>query len=328
MMDHYEELGLDRSASPDEIRLAYRRLVRLLHPDRCADERIRHLAELQMKRLNDVMALLTHPARRMHYDRALALNPSELALSRPPVWNQSLRHRWFWPVAAGVALLALAAWLLLVSYAPPARPQAASIPMAPASKAPVRQVRPQKPRARAVIAAPRHEEFALVTAMVADLEHPPERSLEEAAAPAGESPPPPVETAIQRVPPIEAAPVFRPTLSGEWLFVPSHAKSSGLYPPEYIELRVSEESGILRGRYRARYHIADRAISPTVMFQFEGRAGTDGASLPWKGIGGSRGEVTLRLLGGSTLQVEWVATQMGNELGLISGTATLVRRLD
>ena len=93
-------------------------------------------------------------------------------------------------------------------------------------------------------------------------------------------------------------------------------------------MRVSEESGILRGRYRARYYIADRATSPTVMFQFEGRAGTDGASLPWKGIGGSRGEVTLRLLGGSTLQVEWVATQMGNELGLISGTATLVRRLD
>ena len=38
MMDHYEELGLDRSASPEEIRQAYKRLVRLLHPDRCSDE--------------------------------------------------------------------------------------------------------------------------------------------------------------------------------------------------------------------------------------------------------------------------------------------------
>ena len=120
-----------------------------------------------------------------------------------------------------------------------------------------------------------------------------------------------------------------PTLSGEWLFVPpAHSKSAGMYPPEYIELRVTEESGILHGRYRARYRIADQAISPTVSFQFAGPAETDGASLPWIGIGGPKGEVSLRLINNGALEVSWVATQMGEELGLITGTATLVRRLD
>ena len=44
-------------------------------------------------------------------------------------------------------------------------------------------------------------------------------------------------------------------------------------------------------------------------------------------MGGSQGEVTLRLLASGGLEVSWVANQMG-DLGLISGTATLVRKLD
>jgi hypothetical protein len=118
-------------------------------------------------------------------------------------------------------------------------------------------------------------------------------------------------------------------LGGDWFFVPSpRMKNSGLYPPEYIELRVTEGSGILHGRYRARYQVADQAISPTVAFQFEGPAGVDGASLPWRGAGGATGQVTLRLLTSGAMEVTWVASRLGEELGLISGTATLVRKLD
>jgi hypothetical protein len=65
-----------------------------------------------------------------------------------------------------------------------------------------------------------------------------------------------------------------------------------------------------------------------VSFHFEGQGGTDRASLPWIGGGGARGEVRLRLLTPGTLEVTWVANRLSEELGLISGTATLVRKLD
>ena len=91
---------------------------------------------------------------------------------------------------------------------------------------------------------------------------------------------------------------------------------------------MTESAGMLRGRYRARYRITDRAISPRVAFQLEGHAAPSGGKLPWSGPGNAKGEVTLRLLSSGALEVSWVADQMGTELGLISGTATLVRKLD
>ncbi len=152
-----------------------------------------------------------------------------------------------------------------------------------------------------------------------------------------ENPPVSAAPAVVWDPPALAAPALseplplppRSSLAGEWLFVPQPTvHSDGLYPPEFIELRVTEEAGWVRGKYRARYHIADRAISPGVAFEFEGRAAENEACLPWSGPGGSRGEVTLRLLNTGALEVTWVASHLGTELGLISGTATLVRRVD
>jgi hypothetical protein len=99
------------------------------------------------------------------------------------------------------------------------------------------------------------------------------------------------------------------------------------YPPEFIELTLREMNGILRGRYSARYQVADRPISPEVRFQFEGGA-TDSnpATFTWTGNGGSRGEVRLNKVGDQQLQVLWFTTQPGPEIGLSSGSATLIRR--
>ena len=52
-MNRFEELGLERSATATEIRQAYRNIVRLIHPDHCQDDNLRHLADLQMQRLNE-----------------------------------------------------------------------------------------------------------------------------------------------------------------------------------------------------------------------------------------------------------------------------------
>jgi hypothetical protein len=63
MMTYYEELGVSAEASREEIRQAYKRLVRLLHPDRCNDPATRVLAELQMRRLNGILEVVTFQQR-------------------------------------------------------------------------------------------------------------------------------------------------------------------------------------------------------------------------------------------------------------------------
>ncbi len=81
-MDHYEELGLCRTASSEEIHGAYRALARLLHPDSQQNEQARVLAECQMRRLNGVMETLSSAERRAAYDRHLASGAGRLRFSR------------------------------------------------------------------------------------------------------------------------------------------------------------------------------------------------------------------------------------------------------
>jgi hypothetical protein len=123
-------------------------------------------------------------------------------------------------------------------------------------------------------------------------------------------------------------PTLPPLLAGRWLFVASASTKHSGYPPDYIELTLTENAGMLHGRYQARYRVSDRAISPNVSFRFDGRTGADGGMLPWNGSGGAKGEVTLRLLPTGSLEIDWVAHQLGQEQGLISGTATLVRKIE
>jgi hypothetical protein len=97
-----------------------------------------------------------------------------------------------------------------------------------------------------------------------------------------------------------------------------------VYPPEYIELRLTEQGEVLRGSYRARYLVSDQPISPVVTFRFEGKASEE--EWEWQGAGGARGRVKLRLKSRGTLELQWFATEMGTQLSLGSGNATLLRR--
>src|SRR5947209_5350286 len=81
-MDYYEELGLTRAASQDEIRSAYKTLVRVLHPDAQSDESTRQIADLQLRRVNNIAEVLLHPVRRHRYDLSLEFGSSA---SRPSV---------------------------------------------------------------------------------------------------------------------------------------------------------------------------------------------------------------------------------------------------
>ncbi|MGA2186460.1 MAG: DnaJ domain-containing protein [Bryobacteraceae bacterium] len=87
-MDYYEELGVPRSASQDEIRRAWKRLARLFHPDLQTDPEMRETAELQMRRLNHILSVLTQSRERAQYD--LMVDSEQ---SAPVRWDERLVRR-------------------------------------------------------------------------------------------------------------------------------------------------------------------------------------------------------------------------------------------
>jgi curved DNA-binding protein CbpA len=64
-IDHYTVLGLERQATLDEIRAAYRRQARASHPDLHPDD---ELASERFKRVQLAYEVLGDPARRAEYD--------------------------------------------------------------------------------------------------------------------------------------------------------------------------------------------------------------------------------------------------------------------
>ena len=89
-MTYYEELGIDKMASPSEIQAAYRVLVRLFHPDFQTDLRLKAAADVQLRRINEIVRILTDPRSREKYDEsltagALTIEPTMLHKEvRPP----------------------------------------------------------------------------------------------------------------------------------------------------------------------------------------------------------------------------------------------------
>jgi hypothetical protein len=370
-MTYYEELGLTQSASTEAIRQAYKNVTRLWHPDQYQDEKLREVAECQMKRLNQIVAMLTDPVQRMQYDAQLEAAKGGIEVKGvpkpPPVSGvEAVRallpflnlENLAWTVIGLIGLVSV-----LILFTPPggtqiqrAKSQATSDLQDPGLKA----HRPSSPslpaRATVPLLGQQHEgnqptqgfqEPVKIPATKGAADPPP---IGELAAPPFAAGMGPVETphdggaakeitardtsfadssARPEAAPAKAAvPSKPPSLAGNWFYVRSKdGAPPGFYLPEYIELTITTAGGSIEGYYRARYHILDRPISPDVVFQFRGPMSSGTARYPWTApSGGAKGEVQLKLISVMTLEINWWATELGNNPGLASGTAVLVRQ--
>lgn len=81
--DYYKIMGLERDASPDEIKKAYRRLARKYHPDVSKEAD----AEQRFKDLGEAYAVLKDPEKRAAYDELGANWKAGQEFRPPPDWE-------------------------------------------------------------------------------------------------------------------------------------------------------------------------------------------------------------------------------------------------
>lgn len=252
-MTYYDEFGISPRATSEEIRKAHHTLSRLLHPDLQSDPQLRQMAEIQMRRLNDMVATLVDPIRRRAYDNGLVAAP----VSIPPEPPTPPRKRgiFVFPgiVIAGVSLTAAILYFW----------------------------------AGDLIRIPNSTQSYVSPAA--------QESEEETAS----LPDPPRARRTARVPAAPAIPY-----EGLWVFVASRKS----HDPERIELRISNDQGLLHGLYRTRYRL----------MTFMGPATGNDTSLALRAPDGTEGTIALRIAGPDILHVDWALKNGG-------GSAVLAR---
>ncbi|HUW98110.1 MAG TPA: DnaJ C-terminal domain-containing protein [Acidiferrobacter sp.] len=83
--DYYEIMGLQRSASADEIKRAYRKLARKYHPDVSKEAK----AEDRFKEIGEAYEVLRDPEKRAAYDQLGSNWRSEQDFTPPPGWQSA-----------------------------------------------------------------------------------------------------------------------------------------------------------------------------------------------------------------------------------------------
>lgn len=316
---YYEELGVEENASPEEIRDSFRALVRLLHPDQQSDPQLKEMAERQMRKLNRIYAVLSDAERRTAYDNSLKQPRHAAPIIVFSGADGNLRKLIVRLVAiTGIVLSsALLIWFMATTNNNDGRTQEAHASSGRNSDGPadgadqIARLRDQLRSAEA------ERDSALVQLEKIGGKAAVAKAQEQGAAATG--------SANEPAPPAGAA-----QFAGLWVvgkgngFAVAGGKSR--YPPEYIELRVSEASGVLTGQYHSRYQVLDRAISPDVDFTFTGRPAGNALDCAWHGPGGARGKVTLKLVSAGTVDLAWSANELGSLQWLTNGDATLVKQ--
>jgi curved DNA-binding protein CbpA len=127
--------------------------------------------------------------------------------------------------------------------------------------------------------------------------------------------------------PAVAKPEPKNPLAGDWVYAPKEPEKpvKGYFPPEFIELRLVSERGLLHGQYRARYHVTNAPIQPDVDFQVMANA-ANSKKFSWESSDGRRGVLKITQVDAQDIEVEWKTTTKSRVPALNVGSATLTRR--
>ncbi len=86
--DYYKIMGLSRSATPEDIKRAYRKLSRQFHPDISKEKN----AEARFKEIGEAYEVLKDPEKRAAYDQLGANWKAGQDFRPPPKWNTGAEH--------------------------------------------------------------------------------------------------------------------------------------------------------------------------------------------------------------------------------------------
>jgi hypothetical protein len=127
--------------------------------------------------------------------------------------------------------------------------------------------------------------------------------------------------------PAIAKPEPKNPLAGDWVYEPKEPETpaKGYFPPEFIELKLVSEQGLLHGQYRARYHVMNTPVRPDVNFQVLAN-GANSKKFSWESSDGSKGVLKITQVDAQNIEVEWKTTTKSREPSLNVGSATLTKR--
>ena len=337
---YYEQLGVEDTASATEIRDAFRALVRLLHPDQQTDPQLKEMAESQMRKLNRIHAVLSDSARRTAYDQSLnADRHGPVIVFSGSDGNLKKLLMRGGSVAAVLTGALLLIWFIATGSNPEVRGQEARLPLlGKTSYAADLEAGDQIMRLRDQLRTAERERDsaleqlgrlgkktgpALARGRAAHAQTASSSAPPDASTPGG-----PAQVASAALPMPDEPGFNAAQFAGLWVYSKGSASPGGKsqYPPEFIEVTMTEKNGALHGQYHSRYQVLDHAISPDVDFVFNGTPNGTALNCAWEGPGGASGQLTMKLMPASTVEIAWNAKELGSTQWLVNGTATLIKK--